>query len=273
MRIQLNRNFTLFLTATFVSAVGDWILFIAIPFYVYQLTGSVAATSLMFAAEMLPSLILGSVAGVFVDRWDRRATRVAADVMRAVLVTCLVVVQGADLLWLAYIVVAVESTIAQFSAPATAALLPALVAPHQLFRANSTGALRNQLSQVIGLPLGGALMAAFGFSTVVIADVATYLACAAILLLVRPTPGASFRPPATSERTSGLVESWLDGLRVLGGSGIVRAKAWKRGEPEPEAWTLEVPHKTAHQNGSPGLFGFSPQAERVYIDNVTVTAN
>jgi len=57
------------------------------------------------------------------------------------------------------------------------------------------------------------------------------------------------------------------------GSGVVRAKAWKKGDTEPEAWTLEAPHKTAHQNGSPGLFGFSPQAERVYIDNVTVTAN
>ena len=57
------------------------------------------------------------------------------------------------------------------------------------------------------------------------------------------------------------------------GSGVVRAKAWKKGDPEPEAWTLEAPHKTAHQNGSPGLFGFSPQGERVYIDNVSVTAN
>ena len=55
------------------------------------------------------------------------------------------------------------------------------------------------------------------------------------------------------------------------GSTVVRAKAWKRDDPEPEQWTLEVPHRTAHQNGSPGLFGFSPQDMRVYIDNVEVT--
>jgi outer membrane protein assembly factor BamB len=54
------------------------------------------------------------------------------------------------------------------------------------------------------------------------------------------------------------------------GSAVVRAKAWKRDDPEPEQWTLEVPHRTAHQNGSPGLFGFSPQDMRVYIDNVEV---
>ena len=57
------------------------------------------------------------------------------------------------------------------------------------------------------------------------------------------------------------------------GTGVVRAKAWKRDEAEPEAWTIEVKHNTAHQEGSPGLFGFSPQDMRVYIDNIKVTAN
>jgi outer membrane protein assembly factor BamB len=57
------------------------------------------------------------------------------------------------------------------------------------------------------------------------------------------------------------------------GSGVVRAKAWKRGDPEPDKWTLEVPHQHAHQNGSPGLFGFSPQDMRVFIDNISVTPN
>lgn len=57
------------------------------------------------------------------------------------------------------------------------------------------------------------------------------------------------------------------------GTGVVRAKAWKKGEPEPEKWLLEVPHKTAHRSGSPGLFGFAPQDMRVFIDNISVTAN
>ncbi len=55
------------------------------------------------------------------------------------------------------------------------------------------------------------------------------------------------------------------------GSVVVRAKAWKRDEAEPADWTLEVPHKTGHVAGSPGLFGFSPQDMRVYIDNIEVT--
>ncbi|MCB1242465.1 MAG: PQQ-binding-like beta-propeller repeat protein [Verrucomicrobiales bacterium] len=58
------------------------------------------------------------------------------------------------------------------------------------------------------------------------------------------------------------------------GSGVVRGKAWQKGQPEPEAWSIEYTHKDAHKKGSPGLFGFSPQSQkRVYIDNISVTPN
>jgi outer membrane protein assembly factor BamB len=56
------------------------------------------------------------------------------------------------------------------------------------------------------------------------------------------------------------------------GSGIIRAKAWKKGEAEPAEWTIEAPHDNVHKNGSPGIFAFSPQSQkRVYIDNLKVT--
>lgn len=56
-------------------------------------------------------------------------------------------------------------------------------------------------------------------------------------------------------------------------SGVIRAKVWKKSDPEPDAWTLQLPVKRVHLHGSPGLFGFSPQEQRAWIDNVTVTPN
>lgn len=57
-------------------------------------------------------------------------------------------------------------------------------------------------------------------------------------------------------------------------NGVVRAKVWEQGQPEPAAWTLEAKVNPVHLQGSPGLFGFSPQNQkRVYIDNVQVTPN
>ena len=62
-------------------------------------------------------------------------------------------------------------------------------------------------------------------------------------------------------------------IDAASGEGTIHGKAWKRGEPEPDAWTIETKHKTAHQSGSPGIFGFSGQDVPVYVDNLTVTPN
>lgn len=56
------------------------------------------------------------------------------------------------------------------------------------------------------------------------------------------------------------------------GAGVIKAKAWPRGENEPADWTIEVPVPIVHQSGSPGLFGLSPQSNfKVYVDNIVVT--
>jgi outer membrane protein assembly factor BamB len=57
------------------------------------------------------------------------------------------------------------------------------------------------------------------------------------------------------------------------GSGVVHAKAWKKSEAEPEKWTLEYTHKTAHANGSPGFYCLTPQEQRGWIDNLEVKPN
>lgn len=58
------------------------------------------------------------------------------------------------------------------------------------------------------------------------------------------------------------------------GDGMIRAKVWEKGSDEPEAWNIEVPHKGAHRQGAPGVFGYAPQVQkRIYIDNIKVSPN
>ncbi len=57
------------------------------------------------------------------------------------------------------------------------------------------------------------------------------------------------------------------------GSGVVKAKAWKKADPEPEAWNIEYKHAHAHTNGAPGIFSLSPQEQRAWIDNIEVKPN
>ncbi len=58
------------------------------------------------------------------------------------------------------------------------------------------------------------------------------------------------------------------------GTAIIRAKAWKLGDPEPAKWLLEVPHKSGHEKGAPGLYGFAPDGLfRVYVDDFRAEEN
>ncbi len=124
LKLLRQRNFSLLWFGQFISVIGDWVLFIALPFYTYSLTGSVLATGAMFIVSTLPRLVLGSVAGVFVDRWDRKRTMIVADVLRVLLVAMLLFVRSRDWLWLIYASSFLESVVSQFFNPAKSAIIP-----------------------------------------------------------------------------------------------------------------------------------------------------
>src|SRR5919206_446819 len=77
------RDYRLLWLAGVVSTLGDIVLLVALPFHVYELTGSALATGGSYLAGALPRVLLGSVAGVYVDRWDRKRTMIVADLLRA----------------------------------------------------------------------------------------------------------------------------------------------------------------------------------------------
>ena len=83
LRALLVRDFRLLWAAGLVSSLGSWLLVLAVPAHVFLVTRSLAASGLTMAAEYLPWLLLGPVAGVLADRWDRRRLMIAADVFLA----------------------------------------------------------------------------------------------------------------------------------------------------------------------------------------------
>src|SRR5262245_24911847 len=82
-----NRNFTRLWLAQLVSVAGSTISWLAAALLIYRLTGSALSVSLILVVAMLPSLLVGPIAGVFVDRLDRKRLMIAADLIRAAL-TC-----------------------------------------------------------------------------------------------------------------------------------------------------------------------------------------
>ena len=128
LAVLRQRNFALLWGASLISEVGTLMLYIALPFYVYAHTGSTLATGAMFVVQSLPAVALGSLVGVFVDRWDRRRTMMVADLARAVLILLLLTVRARSGLWAIYVVAGVEATISLFFYPASGALAPVSLA-------------------------------------------------------------------------------------------------------------------------------------------------
>jgi len=218
-----SRNFFLLWLGQLVSLAGDWVLFVALPFFIFQLTGSILQTGLMFIVQAIPRIVLGSVAGVFVDRWNRRWTMIASDLSRAALLLLLLLVHSISLLWLIYVVSFVQTTIAQFFEPASNAFIPSLVEEERLVEANSLASFNDAVTRLIGPPLGGALFALVGLASVVWIDSATFVFSALMVLLIRlPRKIAQQDTEKEAKRVDRhLWREWLEGVRLIGRSRIV----------------------------------------------------
>ena len=213
------RNYALLWSSQLISQIGTWALFAALPFFVFQITGSVLATGIMFIVEVIPPLVLGSVAGVFVDRWDRRWTMIGANIAQALLLLLLVAVQSAEQIWIVYVVAFLGSVANQFFGPANNALLPQLVSEEDLVTANSLDALGENIARILGPAVGGVLLASLGLGAVALIDVGSYLIGAALIYLIQ-VPVSEQTVPAERERSikTELVSFWQDwiaGLRLV----------------------------------------------------------
>jgi MFS family permease len=221
------RDFGLLWAGGLISETGDWFLLVGLPVWVLQVTGSSLVTATVFLVGLLPGLVVGPLAGVLVDRWDRRRTLVAVSLAQAAFLLPLLAVDGRDRLWVVYLVMAAEATLAQLNDPARNALVPTLVPKDDLVGANALIGLNGNLARLAGSPLGGLLVELAGLPGLVIGDAVSFLLGAALLGLVRrPSPGpAPPRAPSSAGGHSaphGLVGEWVDGLRVTLGDRRLR---------------------------------------------------
>jgi MFS family permease len=218
------RDFGLLWTGGLVSETGDWFLLVGLPVWVLQVTGSSLVTATVFLVGLLPGLVVGPLAGVLVDRWDRRRTLVAVSLAQAAFLLPLLAVDGRHRLWVVYLVMAAEAALAQLNDPARNALVPTLVARDDLVGANALIGLNANLARLAGSPLGGLLVELAGLPGLVIGDAVSFLVGAALLGLVRRPPRAEPAEPrevSTAPAPPGVVGEWVDGLRViLGDRGL-----------------------------------------------------
>ncbi|MBV9446654.1 MAG: MFS transporter [Streptosporangiaceae bacterium] len=195
-----NRDFRHLWLAGLISDTGDWMLLVALPILVYQLTGSTLGTSMAFLIELIPALLITPLAGRLADRVDRRTLLVAISLAQAA--ALLPLLAGTHLPVL-YCVIALQAALASLFDPAKNALLPTLVAEDQLVAANSLIGLNQNLGRLVGAALGGAALMGGGLSVIVIGDTASFLLSAALIWTVHPASATVPMRGASSPRTGG----------------------------------------------------------------------
>jgi MFS family permease len=215
------RDFRLLWGGSVISALGTWLLVLAIPAHVLLVTGSLRDTGLTLAAQFLPVLVLGPVAGVVTDRWDRRRLMIATNLFRAAAVAVMLLGTSPGRYWVLYAALLAESSGGVLYFPAWLARTPAIVGTGtELSSANSLNALADGTVRLVGGPLGGVLLTALGVKWLICADALSYLVSAGANALTSRSAQSKARQRTTIRVVA---RDLAEGARVLREQPVARA--------------------------------------------------
>jgi MFS family permease len=164
--------------ARVVSNLGDWFNLLASAALITQLTGAGTALSYLFLARLLPFFVMSPIAGVFADRYERRAIMIATDILRAITVLCFLLIRTPDQIWLLYVLTVTQFVLSALYTPAHSALLSNIVAPDDLVTANALDGFTWSTMLAVGSLLGGIAAGLFGTTTAFILDALTFIVAA-----------------------------------------------------------------------------------------------
>jgi MFS family permease len=205
------REFRLLFLGQLVSFFGSMITFVALPFQMYDLTGSTLAVGALGICEFVPILAVALVSGALADAFDRRLLVVFSELGSAVFMAVLL---GNALLdephaWVLFVCAAVLAGFYALLRPPLDSLVPRVVPREQLKAAMALVWVRGNVGMIAGPAIGGVLIAAFGVGLTYGIDLATFLISLGFLALMRASP-----PPADADAPS--LRSIAEGLRYAG---------------------------------------------------------
>ncbi len=178
-----NRNFLRLWIAQLISQFGDRVHQMALVGLIAERSpGSVTDLAKLLAATIIPVFIVGPIAGVYVDRWDRRITMFFSDLIRGLLVLSI------PMIWMLqssmvpiYIVVFLSFCLSRFHVPAKMSLLPSLIQHNNLVKANSWISMTGMLAFVLGIAGGGYIVERYGAQGGFLWDAMTFFFSGAII--------------------------------------------------------------------------------------------
>ena len=206
--LRRHRDFRFLYAAQSVSFLGSMVTYVALPYQMFQLTGSSLAVGLLGVAELVPLLFTAFVGGALADTVDRRRMVLVTDVglalgSGALALTALV---EQPPVWPLYLIAGFMSALNGLQRPSLDALTPRLVDSDEIPAAAALAMFRGSVGMIAGPALGGALLASTGLATTYLFDVLTYAVSFFAIRMIRAVV-----PPESEESPS--LRSVLEGFR------------------------------------------------------------
>jgi MFS family permease len=254
--LLINRNYALLWSGQAISTIGDFlfdttlVLWIATQLAVHQPWAPLAVSGVLVAATV-PVLVIGPVAGVFVDRWDKRRTMLVTNALAAAFTGALLLAAGVvplpfvpggklPLAWqlgAIYAAVFLVNVAARFLQPAQQALIGDIVPAEQLPRASGLSQVMISIAIILGPPLAAPLLVLFGPQWSILLEALSFLvAFAAIWAIRAPRAARSVEPGQRGhflrEFAAGirfyfgnrvLVTLLVSGMLIMAGGGALNA--------------------------------------------------
>lgn len=213
-----NRHFMSLWLAQLATQIGGNMVLYGLTVLVFTETRLTSATSLLILTFLVPGVIFGAVAGVMVDRFDRRRILIATNVLRGI--AFLAMVAASSNILLVYLLNIVVSTVTTFFAPAEAAMIPELVERHQLLQANTLFMVTLNGSIALGFALLGPILVSLAGAPSLIAIVGGLYLVAAVLTVTLPASPAG--------RKAGGAAGTAGGARAVAGAGAAAAQTFSQ---------------------------------------------
>ena len=210
LRPLANRNFRLLWIGENVSLFGDQFYFIALPWLVFQMSGSMLAFGALLMVGGIPRAVFMLIGGVVTDRFLPRTVMIVSNSLRlgiTVLLTLIVAGQMVQL-WMLYVIAFCFGVVDAFFHPAYRAMIPIIVDQDNLQASNSLMQAASQTVQIVGPGVAGMVVRSVGIALSFAFDASTFLFTSILLYMMRPIaiPPKPIEPEATPKRAGILAE-------------------------------------------------------------------
>ena len=204
------REFRLLFAAHGISALGDWIVPVALAFAVLDLTGSAADVGLVFAVRLVPMILFMLAGGVWADRLPRQQLMIWSHLVRLVsqALLGLLLVTGEARIWELLVLQVVHGIATAFYRPATSGLVKQTVSPERLQQANGLIWMVVGIASFAGPAFAGVFLATAGAGWAILADASTFALGAFLLSRLR-------LPPLEPLRRESFLRELADGWREV----------------------------------------------------------